>query len=163
MSDVIPNMNLPVKSGDDFVGELETMDLSELKGKQYLVAVNQGDRSGVKYLCSTIRGVYTFEEMCEAVGTMWKEHQHHAKVLIVGKDLAEKMQFLDENTVDYIEAHFQDIIVESMLDGAFDETKDFTCRAGVMTDSGEDNPLDKDNVAAEAAAKQQQDDDEDQL
>jgi len=157
----IPNMNLPVKAGDDFVGELETMDLSELKDKQYLVAVNQGERSGVKFVCSTIRGVYTFEEMCETVGGMWKEHQHHAKVIVVQKDITAKPIYLDENTVDYIEAHFQDIITESMLEGVFDEEKDYTCRAGVVVGDGEDNPLDAEKQAEAAQAKQEQEEDED--
>ena len=49
------NMNLPVKTGDDFVGELETMDLGELKDRQFMVAVSNGDRSGVSFVCSTIR------------------------------------------------------------------------------------------------------------
>lgn len=155
----IPNMNLPVKSGDDFVGELETMDLSELKGKAYLVAVSAGDRSGPKFVCSTIRGTFTFEEMCEQVGVMWKEHQHHAKVIVCQQDMTAKPVLLDENTIDYIEAHFQDIITESMLDGVFDEVKDYTCRAGVIEGSNEDNPLAPENAKAEEA----QDEDEDQL
>ena len=111
------NLNLPVKQGDDFIGELETMDLSELKDKQFLVAVNQGDRSGVKFLCSTIRGPYSFEEMCEAIGVMWKIHQHHGKAIILQKDASAAPKYLDENTIDYIEANFEDIITESMLDG----------------------------------------------
>lgn len=155
----LPNLNLPVKSGDDFVGELETMDLTELKDKQYFVAVNQGDRSGPKFVCSTIRGLYTFEEMCEAVGVMWKEHQHHAKVIVAQKDPSAKPVLLDENTVDYIEAHFQDIITESMLEGVFDEVKDYTCRAGVIEGSNEDNPLAAENQKQAEA----QEEDEEQL
>lgn len=135
------NLNLPVKSGDDFIGELETMDLSALKGETYLVAVSTGDRNKTKFLPSTIRGPFTFEEMCETVGVMWKEHQHHAKVVILSKDLAEALKTLDENTVDYIEAHFQDIITESMLDGVFDEIKEFTCRPGISEDDNELNPF----------------------
>jgi hypothetical protein len=135
------NLNLPVKKGDDFVGELETMDLTELKDKQFLVAVSQGDRSGVKFLCSTLRGPYTFEEMCESVGVIWREHQHHAKAVICQKDLKAAPKFLDENTIDYIEAHFEDIITEAMLDGVFDDMKDYTCRAGVVEGDNSDNPL----------------------
>lgn len=155
MSQQDPNLNLPVKSGEDFVGELETMDLSELKGKQYLVAVNQGDRNKIKFLPSTIRGPFSFEEMCEQVGVMWKEHQHHAKVIVCSTDAAKPLVNLDENTVDYIEAHFQDIITEAMLDGVFDDDKDFTCRAGLNTDSNEENPL-----AVENKAETQIEDDE---
>jgi hypothetical protein len=145
------NMNLPVKSGDDFIGELETMDLSELKGKQFLVAVSSGDRNKPKFVCSSIRGPFTFEEMCESVGVMWKEHQHHGKVIVLQKDITAKHLYLDENTIDYIEAKFQDIITESMLDGVFDDVKDYTCRAGVVEDDGTENPLDADVVAAKAA------------
>lgn len=160
MSQTIPNMNLPVKQGEDFVGELETMDLTELKDKQYLVAVNQGERSAVKFVCSTIRGPYTFEEMCESVGTMWKEHQHHAKAIVLQKDPSAKPIYLDENTIDYIEAHFQDIITESMLNGVFDEDKDYTCRAGIVIGEGDDNPLDADVVAAKGSGQAQDEDDD---
>jgi hypothetical protein len=137
------NLTLPVKQGDDFVGELETMDLSILKDKQFLVAINQGDRSGVKFVCSTIRGPYTFEEMCETVGVMWRQHQHHGKAIVLQKDISAAPKYLDENTIDYIEAHFEDIITESMLDGVFDDDKEYTCRAGVVEGSNEDNPLAK--------------------
>ena len=136
------NVNLPVKSGDDFIGELETMDLSELKDKQFLVAVNQGDMNKPKFVCSTIRGPYTFEEMCESVGVMWREHQHHAKVIVCQKDPSAAPKYLDANTVDYVEAHFDDIITESMLDGVFDDQKDYTCRAGLIEG---DNPLAPEN------------------
>lgn len=156
------NLNLPVKTGDDFVGELETMDLSELKNKQFLVAVNQGDRSKVKFVCSTIRGPFTFEEMCESIGLMWREHQHHGKAIVLQKDLSAKPVYLDENTIDYIEAHYQDIITESMLDGVFDEVKEYTCRAGIVEGEGDDNPLDKDILAQKEQDKvQTQEEDED--
>lgn len=135
------DLNLPVKSGDDFVGELETMDLSELKSKTYLVAVNQGDPSGPKFICSTIRGPFTFEEMCESVGVMWREHQHHAKVVVLQKDMTKAPQYLDANTIDYIEAKFDDIITESMLEGVFDDIKQYTCRAGLIEGDNSDNPL----------------------
>ena len=141
MSQLSNNVNLPVKTGDDFVGELETMDLSPIKKEQFLVAVNQGERSGVKFVCSTIRGPYSFEEMCEAVGTMWRKHQHHGKAVILQKDQMARPKYLDENTIDYIEANFEDIICESMLDGVFDADKEFTCQVGVVEGDNEDNPL----------------------
>jgi hypothetical protein len=140
-----PNMNLPVKTGDDFIGEFETMDISALKNKDYMVAVSSGDRNGVKFLCSTLSGPYSFEEMCEQVGTMWREHQHHAKVILCKKDMAAKQNLLDQNTVDYIEANFQDIITEAMLDGVFDEDKEYTCRAGINEDQSGENPLAPEN------------------
>lgn len=137
------NLNLPVKSGDDFIGELESMDLSPIKKESFLVAVSAGERGGVKFVCSTIRGPYTFEEMCETVGVMWREHQHHGKAIILQKDISAPPKFLDENTTDYIEAHFEDIITESMLGGVFDEEKEFTCQAGVVEGDNSDNPLAK--------------------
>lgn len=124
--------NLPVKAGEDFVAEFETMDLSDLKDKLYVVAVNQGDRSGPKFVCSTIRGPFTFEEMCESVGLMWRTHQHHAKVLVLEKTGDKATKYLDENTIDYIEAHYEDIVTESMLGGVFDEVKEYTCRANLV-------------------------------
>jgi hypothetical protein len=139
------SVNLPVKTGDDFVGELETMDLSELKGKNYLVAVNQGDPSGVKFVCSTIRGPYTFEEMVESVGMMWQQHQHHAKVIMCQKDPSLAPKYLDANTIDYIEANFMDIVTESMLEGVFDGEKEYTCRAGVVDGDNSENPFAPEN------------------
>jgi hypothetical protein len=135
------NSNLPVKSGEDFVGELEVMDLSELKGKQYMVAISSGDPNGPKFVCSSIRGPFSFEEMCEAVGIMWREHQHHAKVMVCQKDMTKAPTYLDGNTVDYIEAKFDDIITESMLEGVFDDIKDYTCRAGLSEVVDPENPL----------------------
>lgn len=145
------NVNLPVKTGDDFVGELETMDLGELKDKQFMVGVSNGDRSGVTFVCSTIRGPYTFEEMCENVGCMWANEQHHAKAIVCQKDPGAKPKYLDENTIDYIEAHFQDIITESMLDGVFDEQKDYTCRAGIIEGDNSDNPMAPENKKQEVS------------
>lgn len=143
------NSNLPVKKGDDFVGEFETMDLSELKDGQYLVAVNQGDPEGPKFVCSTVRGVYTFEEMCEAVGVMWRQHQHHAKVIILQKDQAAAPKYLDANTIDYIEANFENIVTESMLEGVFDDVKDYTCRAGITDGDNSENPFAPENQKQE--------------
>lgn len=132
--------NLPVKTGEDFVAEFETMDLTPLKGNTYLVAINQGDRSGPKLVASSIRGPYTFEEMCEQVGMMWRGHQHHAKVMVLEKDPEKAAKILDENTVDYIEAHYEDIVTESMLGGVFDEIKEYTCKANLV-DSVEATPI----------------------
>lgn len=154
------NMNLPVKTGDDFVGELETMDLSELKNRQFMVSVSNGPRSGVTFICSTIRGPYTFEEMCESVGGMWVKDQHHAKAIVCQKDPGTKPLYLDENTIDYIEAHFQDIITESLLDGVFDDVKDYTCRAGLVEGDNSDNPLAPENKTKEEVKVEEEDDDQ---
>lgn len=134
------NTNLPVKTEDSFIAETEVMDLSKLKDNQFLVAVSQGERSRPKFVSTTVRGPFSFVEMCEEVGVMWKEEQHHAKVLFVEKDRNKALKCLDENTVDYIECHYADIITEAMLDGVFDETKEYTCQAGVVEATVEDDP-----------------------
>lgn len=134
------NQNLPVKDGDDFIAECEIMDLSELKDKNFLVAVSTGDRNKAKFLSTTIHGPYNFVEMVEEVGVMWKNYQHHAKVVLCEKDRKKAAKTLDENTVDYIEAHYADIVTEAMLDGIFDEQKDYTCRAGFTEATAEDDP-----------------------
>lgn len=128
------NSNLPVKSGEDFVGELEQMDLSELKDKTFLVAVSNGDRNKSKFVSTTVRGPYSFAEMCEEVGTMWANEQHHAKVIIPERDRNKPIKTLDENTVDYIECHYLDIITEAMLEGMLSDDKEYTCRAGIIDD-----------------------------
>lgn len=148
-------VDLPVKTGDDFVGEFEVMDLSIIKGEIFLVAASQGDRNKGKFLSSTVRGPYDFTEMVEEVGTMWKEQQHHAKVVIVTKQRDKAIKTLDENTIDYIEAHYGDIVVESMLEGVFDEYKDFTCKAGVVEGDLTEEPV------SEALASTSDDDDDD--
>jgi hypothetical protein len=125
------NDELPVK-GEGFIGELEVMDLSKLKDLTFIVGVSAGDRNKCKILASTIHGPYNFYEMCEEVGKMWKEQNHHAKATILNKNSKKTPKFLDENTIDYIEAHYFDIITEAMLDGVFDEQKEYTCQAGIV-------------------------------
>lgn len=112
----------------EFLAEAEVMDLSPIKGKTFCVSVATGDPAGIKYLCSQLHGPYNFQEMCQEVGDMWVQHQHHAKVIILDKDVKSKVKTLDANTVDYIEAHYVDIIVEDAL-SSFDD-KEYTCVAG---------------------------------
>lgn len=117
----------------EFLAEAEVMDLTPIKGKTYVVAVGTGDPNKVKFLCSTIHGPYDFTEMCQEVGEMWNKHQHHAKVILMEKDPTKKVLLLDANTVDYIECHYVDIIMEETL-AAF-EDKEFTCVAGTIEDT----------------------------
>ena len=125
------NPELPVLETNNFLAENEVMDLSDLKDKNFLVAVSTGDRSKTRFLSSTVRGVFSYTEMLEDVGKMWEEHQHHAKVIILSRDRKDKLKTLDENTVDYIECHYVDLITEALLEGAFDD-KTYTCRAGIV-------------------------------
>lgn len=130
---------LPINTSEDFLAETEKMDLSELKDKQFAVAVNTGDRNAGKFLTSTIHGPYSFAEMCQEVGSMYQEHQHHAKVIVLNKDPKTKVKVLDENTVDYIECHYIDIITDAMLDGVFEEESgQYTCRANIIEHTGDE-------------------------
>lgn len=147
-------VDLPVKTGDDFLGEFEVMDLTELKDKTFLVAVSTGDRSKGRFLSTTVRGPYSFEEMCEEVGMMWKEQQHHAKAIIATRKRTDPIKTLDENTIDYIEANWTDIITESMLEGVFDDQKEYTCKAGVV-----DGDLDEEPESAKVEVETDDDDD----
>jgi hypothetical protein len=130
--------DLPVKNSETFLAEVEVMDLSHLKDGNFIVAVGTGDPKGFKLLASTIHGPYNFVEMVQEVGSMWAEHQHHAKVIKLDKVYTNATQMLDENTVDYIECHYNDIIVDEMIGGAFDLDKEFTCQAGFQEDDNGD-------------------------
>ena len=137
------NIDLPVKETENFLADAEVMELSELKDKLFIVAVSQGDRNRCKFLSSTVHGPYTFYEMCEEVGTTWANFQHHSKVTILSKDSKRTPKFLDENTVDFIEAKYIDIITEGMLDGIFDADKEYTCKAGILEADSSDDPRSK--------------------
>jgi len=126
MSDVLTEE----QQNDNFLAEVEVMDLAPIRDKTFVVAVATGDPNKVKFLCSTIHGPFNFTEMVQEVGEMWTQHQHHAKVMILSKDSTKPVEMLNENTIDYIECHHVDIITEEMLGGAFDEEKKFTCVAG---------------------------------
>jgi hypothetical protein len=132
--------NLPVKSTETFLAENEVMDLSPIKDKMFLVAVSTGDRNKSKFLSTTVRGPYSYTEMLEEVGVMWKEHQHHAKAVILSKDRNAQLKSLDENTIDYIECHYLDLITDAMLEGMFD--KEYTCQVGIVETESEAVALD---------------------
>jgi hypothetical protein len=147
------NQDLPVKDGEDFVGEFEVMDLSDLKDKSFIVGVSSGERDRCRFLSSTVHGPYNFYEMCEEVGVMWKDHQHHAKVTILEKDKTKAPKFLGVSTIDYIEAKYLDIITEGMLEGVFDEVKEYTCRADIKDSDVSDDP--RKQVKEEAPAEEE--------
>lgn len=115
-----------------FIAEFEKMDLSALQDKTYMVAVSTSDRDGPKLLGSTVHGPYNFHEMVEEVGVMWSNHQHHAKVFVLEKARSERAVILDRNTVDYLEAHYEDILLKGLLAGAFDD-EEYTCKANTIT------------------------------
>lgn len=131
--------NLP--TGDqveNFVGDFEEMDLSELQGKMYGVAVGIGTRDTRMFMCDSLMAPLDFWQMIEAVGMIYTEQQIHAKAFILKQKLDEKAVFLDEFTIDFIEARYMDILAEGMLNDSLDSEKQFTCRAGFIQDEPED-------------------------
>lgn len=132
---------LPVNKDPNFIGEFEKMDLAPLYDKLFFIGASTGDREKGGILVSSIKGPYDFYEMVEEVGTMWREQLHHAKVYLCSKERNKRNQFLDTNTIDYIEANYQDLIMYGLLADQLDHDADeFTCTAGVneMDESDEE-------------------------
>ena len=124
--------SLPYPNPDTFIGAFEKMDLSDLRDKQFLVAINRGSPDDPDFICRTVHGPFTLSEMAEEVGYMWEEHMHHAHVTILTKSREEKAQWLPETVIDYIEQHYKDIVTDEFL-GNF--TGEFTCRAQILDSS----------------------------
>jgi hypothetical protein len=70
--------------------------------------------------------------MCQTVGDIYEEHMIHAKVLICKPEFGSSPKVLDEKTIDFIEARYQDIIMDSMLSGDLFSSEEFTCKAGFI-------------------------------
>lgn len=115
---------------EEFVGEFHTVDLSELKDKIFMVALNTGDRNEHRYLCSTISGPYNFSEMLGAVDQCWRQELIHSKVYILEKNIKGRKKFLDSNTIDYIEANAGNLIIEELMQEAAE--KEYTCKATII-------------------------------
>ena len=157
MSDVSKDANLPVVAGgpgtavgitdptqsdDLFIAEFANMDLTPLKEHTYFVSVSSGDRNKCKFLSSTIRGPYSFLEMVQEVGFMWEEHQHHAKATIAEKDRLKAVKYLDQKTIDYIEAHYQTIIADGFLEEILGQgNTNYTHVAGILQEKVENDPI----------------------
>lgn len=126
---------------ENFLAEVEVMDLTDYKDKLFVVAIGTGSPEAVKFLSSTVHGPYTFVEMLDEVGSMWKEHQHHAKVVVLDKDPTKKTQILHPNVVDYIECHYIDLVTEELLGEAFkDVEKVYTCKASTVEEQESSDP-----------------------
>ena len=132
----------PLTQSEDFCAELMegTMDFSSIEGAAFLVAVNTGDRNKPPLLASTMRGPFEFFEMVEAVGCMWEREQHHAIVYVLTKDFDKSSSFLDEGTIDYIEANWEDMVATGILEAAIMQDDDApVIPAGlIIADSEED-------------------------
>jgi hypothetical protein len=120
-----PNTSaVPVTQDPDYCADLDgrRMNFDYLKDKKFIVAVNTGSRNKAKLLASTIRGPFEFYEMIEAVGCMYQREQHHAKVYTLEKSFDKPVMFLDEGTIDYIEANWEDIVTTGILESSiFDD------------------------------------------
>jgi hypothetical protein len=112
------------------LGELEEMDLTPLHGKMFGVGVSNGPRDGTKFVSSTLLAPLDFYEMVEQVSNIYKQQMIHAKVFILNKDPNKRMQYLDECTVDFIEARSEDLLMDALLSGDLLDKKEYTCRAG---------------------------------
>lgn len=126
--------DLPTGNPDTFMGEFEEMDLSPLHGKIFGVAVSNGPRDGTKFVSSTLLAPLDFYEMIEAVANIFTQQMIHAKVMILNKNPTQKMKYLDECTVDFIEARHGDLMMDALLSGDLDSGKEYTCRAGFYED-----------------------------
>lgn len=133
--EVLPTVDT---SDSNFIAEIETMDLSPLKDKTFLVAVSTGDRNKGRFLCNTVKGPYDFLSMVQAVYDMHKNHWHHAKAIILDTDADARVKYLDAGTIDYIEAKAPDIIFDETLGKEI--LGDFTCRAGIIEHEQESIP-----------------------
>lgn len=131
----------PLTQSEDFVAELMdgSIDFSSIEDKQFLVAVNTGNRNKPLLLASTMRGPFGFYEMVESVGCMWEREQHHAKVYVLTKSFDESSQFLDEGTVDYIEANWDSMITTGIFETAVWDDDDVTIPAGLINACAEDD------------------------
>lgn len=134
---------------DNFIGAHAKMDLSELRDKQFVVAINTGDPANANFICRSMRGPYTLAEMAEAVGRMWQDEMHHAHVTVLQKDQKIKANWISPDVVDYIEQHFEDIIMDEFL-GNF--TGEFTCRAKILDQDPEDKEDEQPQSEAQPAS-----------
>ena len=127
--------NIPTTQKDDFIADFHEgeMDFSKLKEEKFIVAISTGDRNKCKLLASTLRGPYDFFEMVEATGYMHANEAHHAKVTILSTDYRAPVQFLDNGTIDYIEAHWKNIISEGILETML--LDDYTMEPGLLSEN----------------------------
>lgn len=135
---VVEVNELPLGNPETFLGEIEEMDLSELKSKTFFVSISTGKRESAIFLSHSLRGPYNFSAMVREVSNIWKEELLHAHVLIPQPDRGEQNQFLDECTIDFIEAKADDIIMAAWLDEDEEESQnsaEYTCKAGIITDN----------------------------
>ena len=122
-------------SSADFIGELETMDMTELLDKTFIVFQRSVDSRIDSIAASTASGPYTFLEMVETVGLFYKSYVAHLTVGVVTKNVTEPMLVLSDETIDYIEANYLDIIAQHSL--GLPDPAEYTCKAKLLSLDGE--------------------------
>jgi len=115
----------------------EHMDLSNLHSEVFTVAVSSGPRDKGRFICTTIHGPYSFDEMVQEVSRMWTEDQNNAKVYILNKDYKKACRWLDIDTTEYVQFRAADILLERMLQ-TFDSTE-YTSKAKIIENSSEED------------------------
>jgi len=144
------NVDLPDTQSDEFSAELDCdrMEFKDLWEKQFACMVSTGDRNECKALTSTIHGPYSFFDMVSVVGKTWSEKQHHMKPFILNTKLDTKAAWLDQGTVDYIEAHWEKMILVGVLEKELfgdDDDDEVVINAGIVEVTDEDNILNRKN------------------
>lgn len=119
-------------SSEGFIPEIETMDLSKIRDKQFVVGISTGNRDAFGMLISTLRGPYDFIEMIDVVRDMWFTQMNNAKVIILNKDFTQKLEWLDAKTIDYLISKGDQVIVEEFL-----LSPNYTCEVGIVRDQEE--------------------------
>lgn len=132
----------PITQDEDFCAELMdgTMDFSDIENGTFLVAVNTDDRNKPPLLASTMRGPFEFYEMVEAIGCMWEREQHHAMVYVLTRDFDKSSQFLDMGTIDFIEANWEEMVANGILEAAlWDDEEELLIPVGLIDSDPEDD------------------------
>ena len=102
---------------DSFVAEFHKgeMSLEKIKDLTFICSINKGDRNKPHFLCSQVRGPFDFYEMVNFIGETYKDFMVHGKAVSLTKTFEEQPLVLDAGTIDYIEAHYKDIIMDGIL------------------------------------------------
>ena len=126
---------LPLADPITFMGEFDSLDVSELVDLTFLVALSRGARGGIDYMPDTVAGPFTFIEMVEHVANGHTDFVMHMRAFVPAKKLGEKIRVLDVCTIDYIEAQYDRIIADHVLIGQESGIHQF--RAGFVDENVE--------------------------
>jgi hypothetical protein len=112
------------------IAAFENMDLTELKDKTFLMSIKTNKSDDVPYVSKLIKGPFYFYEMVEMCGQIWENQNRHPFVIIASKEFSEKIQFLDDDTIDYLETRWKDIVTDGFLTDILNG--DYSCKATIV-------------------------------